>query len=296
MIKVLAVDDEAINLTIISACLQEDGYRVDQASDGDEAWAMMQSTTYDLLVIDRIMPRLDGLSLLKRAKADPTWAAVPVIMQTAAATRQEVSEGLLAGAHYYLTKPYEVEALRALVRSVVVDLQGRERLRQTGADLRNTLALLEQGEFFFRSLEQVRGLAAALSGLCDDASACAMGLAELLVNAVEHGNLGISYAQKSTLLQDCRWEEEIAGRLASAPWCQRQGRIALRRDGEDIEFTISDQGEGFDCAAYLQLDPERAFDLNGRGIAMAKQLSFSSLRYLGSGNTLIARARARTRP
>ena len=83
----------------------------------------------------------------------------------------------------------------------------------------------------------------------------------------------------------------------TAPGCRCRGwkqirRIALRRDGNEIEFTISDEGAGFDWLPYLQLDPDRAFDLNGRGIAMANMLGFSSLEYQGAGNIVVARAEA----
>ena len=290
MIRLLTVDDEPINLAIIAESLAEDGYLIDEAGDGEEAWALMQETRYDLLVLDRMMPRLDGLSLLKRIKADPAWAEMPVIMQTAAATQQEVREGLEAGAHYYLTKPYEPEALRALVNTVIADLSERDRLREASGHLQTTLGLLDHGEFVFRSIDEARGLAAALANLCREGNTSAMGLVELLVNAVEHGNLGITYAEKSHLRQNYCWETEVARRLILEPWCHRRARVALRRDGNEIEFTISDEGAGFDWKPYLQLDPDRAYDLNGRGIAMAKMLGFVSLEYQGAGNIVIARA------
>jgi CheY-like chemotaxis protein/anti-sigma regulatory factor (Ser/Thr protein kinase) len=296
MIRLLVVDDEPLNLLIMTESLSEDGYQIDEAGDGEEAWTMMQKQRYDVLILDRMMPRLDGLSLLKRAKADPAWRHVPAIMQTAAASQQQVREGMAAGAYYYLTKPYESATLRTLVRTVVEDLQERARLRETGTRLQTTLALLSQGEFVFRTLKEARDIATTLSGLCRDGSGSSMGLVALLVNAVEHGNLGITYAEKSRLRQTFEWENEIERRLNSELYARRRGRIALRRDGNEIEFTISDEGEGFDWLPYLQLDPDRAFDLNGRGIAMANMLGFSSLEYQGAGNIVVARAEAIRQP
>jgi CheY-like chemotaxis protein/anti-sigma regulatory factor (Ser/Thr protein kinase) len=292
MIRLLAVDDEPINLAIIAECLSEDGYQLDEAGDGEEAWALMLEKRYDLLVLDRMMPRLDGLSLLKRIKADARWSGMPVIMQTAAATQQEVREGLEAGAYYYLTKPYEPEALRALVNTVIADLAERDRLREASSHMQTTISLLDHGEFSFRTIEEARGLAAALANLCRDGNTSAMGLVELLVNAVEHGNLAITYAEKSQLRQSYGWEDEVARRLTVEPYCHRRGRIALRRDGQEIEFTVTDQGAGFDWKPYLALDPDRAYDLNGRGIAMAKMLGFTSLEYQGAGNVVVARVAA----
>ena len=117
-----------------------------------------------------------------------------------------------------------------------------------------------------------------------------MGLVELLVNAVEHGNLGITYAEKSALRQASRWEDEVERRLSQEPWRSRRARVALRREGSQVEFTITDEGAGFDWKPFLDFDPARAFDLNGRGIAMARKLGFSSLEYRGAGNIVVVRA------
>jgi CheY-like chemotaxis protein len=290
MTRLLVVDDEPINLAIITECLSDDGYTIDEATDGEEAWALMQQHEYDLVILDRMMPRLDGLELLKRIKATPRWAVLPVIMQTAAATQQQVSEGLQAGAYYYLTKPYRPEALQALVKSVVDDQAERRKVRETHVSLQVTLARMDSGEFVFRSLDDARNMASALSGLCAEAANVSLGLLELLVNAVEHGNLGISYAEKSRLREDMTWEAEIERRLQTAPWSARTARVLTVRTGSEIEFTISDEGDGFEWTPFLDFSPERAFDPNGRGIAMARRMGFTSLEYQGKGNIVIARA------
>lgn len=294
MIKILAVDDEPINQMIMEECLAAEGYQVDLAEDGDVAWAMMQDKDYDLLILDRIMPNLDGLSLLKRAKADERWAPVPVIMQTAAASQHQVREGIEAGAYYYLTKPYEAKVLRMLVASVVQDIQEKKRLKEAGTHLHTTLRLLGYGEFTFRSLDEARSIAAGISALCQGGDSAGMGLLELLVNAIEHGNLGITYAEKTQLRINGQWEEEITRRLSCEPWAQRCAQLSFRRQNDEIEFTITDQGEGFDWRPFLGFAPERAFDPNGRGIAMAKMLGFISLEYQGNGNSVVVRASANT--
>jgi CheY-like chemotaxis protein len=294
MIKILAVDDEPINQMIMEECLAAEGYQVDLAEDGDVAWSMMQEKDYDLLILDRIMPNLDGLSLLKRAKADERWAPVPVIMQTAAASQQQVREGIEAGAYYYLTKPYEARVLRMLVASVVQDIQEKKRLKEAGTHLHTTLRLLGYGEFSFRSLDEARSIAAGISALCQGGDSAGMGLLELLVNAIEHGNLGITYAEKTQLRVNGQWEEEIARRLSCEPWAKRCAQLSFRRQNDEIEFTITDEGEGFDWRPFLGFAPERAFDPNGRGIAMAKMLGFISLEYQGNGNSVVVRASANT--
>ena len=293
MTRILSVDDEPINLAIIAECLSDDGYQIDEAEDGEVAWQMMADKHYDLIILDRMMPRMDGMSLLRRLKADPAWKMVPVIMQTAAATQDEVRQGLEAGAHYYLTKPYDPEALHLLVNTILKDKSERDEMSHVSNALRHTLSLLRQAEFSFSNLAEAHDLAAALSSMCRDQQSASVGLIELLVNAVEHGNLGISYDEKAELRKNFKWEDEIARRLAEAPYSARRASVSMQRDGDYLEFVVRDEGVGFDWQPYLDFDPERAFDLNGRGIAMANKFSFCSLEYQGNGNTVVARTLAR---
>ena len=85
------------------------------------------------------------------------------------------------------------------------------------------------------------------------------------------------------------WEGEITRRLALPQFVGRKAKIRFELGEKEITFTITDQGEGFDWRKFLDFDPERAFDPNGRGIAMARLTSFSSLAYEGSGNVVVAK-------
>lgn len=294
MKRILSVDDEPINLIIIAECLRDDHYQIDEAEDGEAAWDMICANHYDLLILDRMMPRLDGISLLRRIKADPAHQQLPVIMQTAASGQNEVREGLAAGAHYYLTKPYEPEALRILVSTVLKDQGDREEIRQSSDALSNALLLLTEGEFVYQTLKEAHNLAATLASLCADRDSASVGLIELLVNAIEHGNLCITYQEKAALRKhSAAWEAEVSRRLALPEYAARRARVKFLRDGDTLEFTIRDEGEGFDWQPFLDFDPSRAFDLNGRGIAMANKFSFTEMQYLGKGNVVRTRALAR---
>jgi len=114
------------------------------------------------------------------------------------------------------------------------------------------------------------------------------GYSELLINAVEHGNLGITYAEKSKLLAEGKWADEVEHRLHSAANADKRVEVVLDKVADSLKVTISDQGQGFDWKKYMQFDPDRAFDLHGRGIAMTKVLSFDQLEYLGKGNSVVA--------
>jgi hypothetical protein len=113
-----------------------------------------------------------------------------------------------------------------------------------------------------------------------------MGLLELLLNAVEHGNLGLTYADKSALLASGDWEEEIQRRLDAPGGGARQAELEFVREGTVLRFKLVDGGSGFEWQRYIQMDPARAFDAHGRGIAMARMLTFPDLEYHGTGNTV----------
>ena len=289
--RVLAVDDEPINLEIISETLLDNQCQVELATDGEEAWHRLDTDeAYDLVILDRMMPRLDGLALLRRLKADGRFRRLPVIMQTAASTPEQVRQGIEAGAYYYLTKPYDPRALLAIVRAALVEIAEHRRAERAETGIA-ALELAVRGVFRFRNLDQARALANLLAGICPDPAMAAIGLNELLINAVEHGNLGITYQEKLQLRLDNRWEEEVARRLEAAQWRDRTVQVSFEHDDDGIEFVIADQGDGFDATAYLDFDPARACDPNGRGIAMARQLSFSDLQYRGKGNVAVASVR-----
>lgn len=292
--RILVTDDEAVNREIIAEYLDAPDYQLAMAGDGEEAWehlghAHAAGTGFDLLVFDRMMPRLGGMELLRRLKADDRFRHVPVIMQTAASSPEQVREGIAAGAYYYLTKPYDPEALLAVVHAAledVADQRAAADAARTGPRFR--LAAGQSQRISFRTLDEAHHLAGELACLCADPATVALGLTELLVNAIEHGNLGISYADKKRLRQADGWEAEVMRRLASADFGERRASITVERLDAAVRFTVEDQGQGFDWQRYLEFDPQRIFDPNGRGIAMARQVAFGSLEYRGCGNVVVA--------
>ncbi len=288
--SILAVDDEPLNLEIIGEFLSGEGHRLRMAGNGEEAWAALNEAgaAFDLVILDRMMPVLDGMALLRRMKAEARFGRMPVIMQTAAAAPEQVREGLDAGAYYYLTKPYQAEALLAIVRAALEEARERAGLAARIAAHADALRLMDEAEFGFRTLEEANQLAAFLAQACPGPDMAVMGLSELMVNAVEHGNLGISYAEKKRLKLEDRWLEEVEQRLADERYRQRRARVRVRRLPTELEFTIVDEGAGFDWAEFLELSPERAYDPNGRGIALARQVSFARLEYRDAGNVVVA--------
>lgn len=289
--RILTVDDEPLNLAIIDEYLSgETDYQLDTARTGEEAWRALENTDtpYDLVILDRIMPGLDGLEVLRRIKGDERFASIPVVMQTAASAPEQVREGLDAGAYYYLTKPYEPETLSAVVRAAIGDQRALRSAATRAGSMERAFQQLSLIEFSFRTLDEARALAEFLAGLCPNPHSALFGISELMINAIEHGNLGISYREKTLLLMENDWQAEIGRRLELPQFRDRVARVRLEPLADGLRFTISDEGVGFDWQRYLDFDPTRIFDPNGRGIAMAQRTSFASIDYPGCGNTVIA--------
>lgn len=289
--RVLVVDDEQLNLFIIEEFLEQENVALDLHVDPLVAWASLLDTdnNFSLVILDRMMPGLNGIEFLRRMKREARFADVPVIMQTAASSPDQVREGLEAGAYYYLTKPYEPEALISIVRAAMEDRRARAQLRSRAARLEEAQNLISSVEYRFVSLDDINTLVPVLAAMCPAPEVVAPGLSDLMVNAVEHGNLGVTYQEKSLLKWEGDWEGEINRRLSLPQFLGRFATIRLERDADSIVFTITDQGKGFDWSKFLSFDPGRAFDPNGRGIAMARMMSFSSLEFHGCGNVVVAR-------
>lgn len=289
--RVLVVDDEELNLEILLEYFDgEPDFTLETASDGEEAWDLLvdDSRTYDLILLDRMMPRLDGIGLLRRMTGVPRLAQIPVILQTAAGSADQVREGMEAGAYYYLTKPYRRDALMAIAHSALTDASARKHLYQQLHTHISALQFLDSADFAIRTIDEATRLAAFVAQACPNPEATVLGLSELLINGVEHGNLGIGYDEKSQMKLNDTWRDEIDRRSALPENTSKKVVLNFRREGTTVILRVTDQGAGFNWQNYLQISPERACDPNGRGIALARMLSFSAIHYEGCGNIAVA--------
>jgi CheY-like chemotaxis protein len=289
--RILLVDDDQFNREILFEFLDGEGYELVTAADGHEALAALAvpGDVYDAVLLDRMMPGIDGMEVLRQIKSTPALRWLPVIMQTAAAAKEQVVEGIEAGAFYYLTKPFGMDMLRSLVRSAVESSLARRRLQADIEQHRVLIGMMNSASFAVRTPEEARQLAVLVANAAPDPDQAVLGLSELLLNGIEHGNLGLGYADKTRLREQGTWESEIERRLSLPEYSRRMVTLEFRRDGACVEILITDEGDGFDWRPYLELDPVRAFHAHGRGIALARKLSFESVEYLGKGNQVLAR-------
>ena len=117
--KVLAVDDEEDILELLKFNLLREGYQVSYATSGEQALRLVRSENPDLIVLDLMLPGIDGLEVTRRLKNDPETKSMPILMLTAKGEEADIVTGLEFGADDYITKPFSPRILVARVRAVL---------------------------------------------------------------------------------------------------------------------------------------------------------------------------------
>jgi diguanylate cyclase (GGDEF)-like protein len=131
--RILVVDDHDDNIELLRVRLEAWGYQVDAAHDGEQALDQVQASPPDLILLDVMMPAVDGNEVARRIKQNPALPFIPIIMQTALDSTESKVEGLEAGADDYITKPIDFAELKARLRSMLRikrlqdELEERER-------------------------------------------------------------------------------------------------------------------------------------------------------------------------
>ena len=137
--KILIVDDEPFNLDLLEQELMEHSYVIERANDGVEALEKTRSFEPDVILLDFMMPRMNGLEVVKRLREDKSHKGIPVILLTAKATQEDKVAGLDAGADDYVTKPFDAFELLARVRAMMRLKEMHDRLEEWNRSLADTV-------------------------------------------------------------------------------------------------------------------------------------------------------------
>src|SRR5947208_6094319 len=141
---ILVVDDVPDNVEILQMRLESQGYEVVSAGDGVEALVKTRELLPDLILLDIMMPKMDGIETVKRLKADASLPFIPVILVTAKADASDVIAGLESGGNDYLTKPVDHAALSARVRAMLRIKALHDTVQQQAAELAGWNRSLEE--------------------------------------------------------------------------------------------------------------------------------------------------------
>ncbi|MGD2119899.1 MAG: response regulator [Chromatiales bacterium] len=287
--RVLVVDDELFNIEFVRITL-EDCCDILHAQDGETALEIAQREKIHIMLLDILMPGMDGYEVCRRIKSNDATRNISVIFTSALDSNHNVLKGLEMGAFYYLIKPYETTKLRAIVHSAMDHIANFNPQEIERNPLFRSMQSIDEITVHFRGLQETKDLAALISRALPRPDKILFGLTELMINAVEHGNLGITYEEKTQLNErEGEWEKEVDRRLELPENKDKLARLHLKRLGDHIELTIVDDGEGFDWQNYLDIHPERIFDNHGRGIALARSMSFDDLSYHDHGRKVVVR-------
>lgn len=289
-LNILAVEDDMLGMEFMAAQIGALGHKMARAENGQKALSLLESGAekIDVVLMDREMPVMNGLTAVRRMKENPRLRDIPVIMVTGADQSEDIKEGMDAGVFYYLTKPVEPETLRSVLSAAIREARQTRTLAEELEKHRESFHLIDTCKFQFRTLAEAESLAAFMANCFPDPRRVLGGLGELLINAIEHGNLGVGYDKKTELIDSGIWRAEIE-RMQNLPEHTEKyvtATIAHKPDGTYV--VIEDQGAGFSWRKYMQIDPARAGDNHGRGIAQANTISFDKLVYNEKGNQAIA--------
>jgi len=286
----LVVDDDRTMVMMLEVQLKRQGFEVILAYGGEEGLrlAKLHAARLDAIILDRMMPDLDGLQVVRQLKQDGALKRVPVIMQTGSDSPEQVREGIDAGVFYYLAKPVQESVLQSVVAAALRERAQVRALTQQESKQHVSFSLIDTCRFRLRTLEEAESLAIFLANAFPDPARSVTGLAELLINAIEHGNLGIGYEEKTRLIESGQWRTEIARRLQLPAYAEKRVEVLMQLKAEGVFVQITDEGEGFDWKSFLMIDPSRTMDNHGRGIAQANAQSFDALRYNARGNQVLA--------
>ena len=139
-------------------------------------------------------------------------------------------------------------------------------------------------EHEFRELTEASTLAAKLSSYTPNRSMTSVGLSEIFLNAIEHGNLGLAYSTKTLFASEKKWFEEINKRILDPENQDKYVRVTTEETPHYIKFTVIDKGAGFDFEQYENVKTVPLNNRNGRGILISKEAVFDKLIYFYPGN------------
>jgi DNA-binding response OmpR family regulator len=246
----------------------------------------LYAPTCESVVLDWRAPSpkdpLFAISLAKKA-AD---LGLPVLTLTSAERTDDTRTASEAGLETILAMPCRLGDLKDRLDDV-----SRRSRKLAGPVFTDAVAFLESCKFRFRTPDDVVKLAPVIAQLFPEPERRAAGIAELMMNAIEHGNLEIGQERKADWLARGVYDTEVVTRLMTPPYTDRWAELIVNRRDDGLMIVIMDQGCGFCWQDIINCDALRNLELDrpcGNGIAKAKRDSFDDIRFNHTGNQVTA--------
>jgi len=284
--KILVVEDDLLFRTFVRNSIKSIGYQCIEAEDGKKGLEMFHKEKPQLIISDIQMPEMDGIEMLQQVRT--LKSEVIFIVMTFFDSEEWAIKALNAGANNYLKKPIRKDKLQHLIKKYYTIAKSRTASR----DINNMIVRKNFEMKFKSSIEVIPVVVEYLikeSGIQNyilNTAGIELGLNEIITNSVEHGNLGISYSEKSSALSEGTYEKLYVERLTNPELAEKEVTIKYSSDEEKFEWEVIDEGKGFDWGKVP--DPIKESNkegFHGRGIFLTK-FQFDEMEYLGKGNVV----------
>ena len=287
--RLLAIDITDTTQLRLEAATNELNLTITKSTEIKPYKAQIETKTFQVIVLNLDETGLKNLVKLKRRSKTES---VPVIMMDYESNHAKQLEAFKKGAFQIIQSENNKQQIKLIILSGLNSINNFHRLTLSIKDIQHSLTYLDQANFSFHTISEAQKLAQTLSFTCQESTKVAMGLTEILVNAVEHGNLELSYQDKTLHQANNTWQKELQKRQKLPKYKDKFVSVKVRRIDCMIEFTVMDQGKGFDFTKFMTIDPEKIDQSHGRGISIARLISFDQLEYESPGNKVIMSAKA----
>lgn len=286
---ILVVDDDPTMQMVLQGMIEKAGFKPVIAENGERALQFIEigGANISVVLLDRHMPDMDGFEVVEKIKSLHSKHSIPVIMQSGSKTPEDIKSAIDAGIFYYLTKPFKIEALQNALHFAIDQAVLLSILDDRIEHGYTPFSLIKTASFEFRTREEARKMAILLSALFPGPYRVFPGLLSLLMNAVEHGKLGIGYQEKSAMIDRVSFQNEVDALEQKSENRDNIIEVQFIHKNDRFSVRITDKGAGFDWKAWVTFKDEHSSSTHGYGILKALG-SFDEVKYNTSGSQVMA--------
>lgn len=287
---IFVIDDEPDNFDVIETFLSDADYQLNYAASGQEALMLLNTFSPDLILLDVMMPGLDGIEVCQQLKASSQWQAIPIIMVTALTSKEDLSRCLEAGADDFISKPVNRFELRARVKSMLRIKQQYDRIQEFSVIQRDTINILGQ------NLEELTGnLAFSLSHELNTPLNGIIGVIEVLKDNIQDMEI-------NEVREILSWADQSANRLNELTkkfllYLQLEITVSQQKDlgaaqtqfsAADIKMALAIHAKSYERNEDLKFELEEAnLSLPEKYLSiLLKELVDNALKYSACGTEI----------
>ena len=286
---IYVIGEHGVWLENLITLLKDTKYHINICSDIEHTieLCLNQKNSAHTIIIDDATLKHQRLKSLKAA-ASNEHGDCNFILATQHEHSSAIRQALKRGVFFFITPAYSTEmVMTTLERAMNTEVSLASQLN--ALDPQSQLSsLVNEARFTIKTPAEAQTIATILGYIAPSPHRVSVGLLELLLNAIEHGNLSIGFLKKSELLASGNLHEYVNQKLCEPAYCDKEVSLSFNKSADKLTYEISDQGQGFFPDAFLEFEPQRSLEKNGRGILIAKRYSFDELSFENGGRTVIA--------